>query len=419
MAFFNKLQNTNITTTNRVKYIFLGVLIMLMIGTVYSYSVFRVALEVRFNLSTSLSGVPYMIALASYALFMLIGGKFVHTTHPRNMMLVGGFLVALGWILSSLATNIFIFTITYGLISGAGVGIVYGVPMAVVARWFPERKGLAVGSVLIGFGLSPILTAPLASILVAQFGVMNAFFYLGLGFLVLLPLLTWTFKYPNDEKFHLENKQTAIQPLSINTKEMIKSRTFRGLYLNFILGTTIGLMLIGLTANVGIQFVRLSAFEVSQWMALFAVFNGLGRPIFGWLTDKLDSKSAMFLSYTLISLASLILIFWGKDNFLVYIVAFSIYWFNLGGWLAIAPTSTLRLFGMKYYSQNYGVVFTAYGIGAILGVLSSGMILDLFNSFQFIFIFIIVLCFLGIIITYLFFGAKTLILKKPSLLDTI
>lgn len=414
MFFLNKLENRNLNPTNRWRYIILGILIMLMIGTVYSYSVFRVSLESQFNLSTSLSGVPYMFALASYALFMLISGRFVHTTHPRKMMLIGSFLVAAGWILSAFSPNIFIFTLTYGVISGAGVGIVYGVPMAVVARWFPERKGLAVGSVLIGFGLSPILTAPLASILVTQFGVMNAFLLLGIGFLVLLPLLSWAFKYPEDERSLQEHIQTSPQPLSIDTKDMIKNRTFIGLYLNFILGTTIGLMMIGLTANVGIHYVGFSRLEVSQWMALFAVFNGLGRPIFGWLTDKFDSRFAMLLSYTLISISSIILVLWGKDNIAAYIVAFCIYWFNLGGWLAIAPTSTLRLYGLRNYSQNYGVVFTAYGIGAILGVLSSGMILDIFNNYQYVFIFIITLCILGVTITNLFFSTHSLVLKKQS-----
>ncbi len=412
MTFFNNQQSFTHNKTKPLKYIILGLLIMLMIGTVYSYGIFRVALEERFNLSTSLSGVPYMIALASYSLFMLIGGRFVHQTHPRNMMLVGGLLVSVGWILSSFAPNIYIFTLTYGLISGAGVGIVYGVPMAVVARWFPERKGLAVGSVLIGFGLSPILTAPLANILVIQFGVMSAFFYLGVGFLVLLPLLSWTFEYPNDVNGLQKSKLSTKQPLNKNTKEMIRSETFRGLYINFILGTTIGLMLIGLTANVGINFVGLTPLQVSRWMALFAIFNGIGRPIFGWLTDKLDSRRAMLMSYTLIGLASLILVFWGKGNFIIYIVAFCVYWFNLGGWLAIAPTSTLRLYGLTNYSQNYGVVFTAYGIGAILGVLTSGVILDLFNNYQFIFIFVIVLCILGFIITNFFFGNNKLIIKK-------
>lgn len=414
MTIFNKLQKSENASNFRLKYIILGLLIMLMIGTVYSYSVFRVALETEFNISTSLSGVPYMVALASYALFMLIGGRFVHKLNPRNMMLAGGLLVALGWILSSLTTNIAIFTLTYGFMSGAGVGIVYGVPLAVVARWFPEKKGLAVGTVLIGFGLSPIITAPLASFLVNQFSVMSAFFYLGIGFIILLPLLSWPFKYPNENEMNLNHSQITEMPITINTQDMINNKTFKGLYLNFILGTMIGLMLIGLTANVGVEFIGLSPTQVSRWMALFAIFNGIGRPIFGWLTDKLDSKYAMLISYAFITIASLILLFWGENNYAVFIVTFSLYWFNLGGWLAIAPTSTLRLYGLKHYSQNYGVVFTAYGIGAILGVLSSGLILDLFNNYHFIFIFIIVLCLLGVIITTLFLSHPSAVLKSKS-----
>lgn len=385
----------------RLKYIILGIIIMMFLGTVYSYSVFRLSLEQIFQIESAESGMPYMMALAFYALFMFLTGRYLEQFNPRRIMLIGGMLVSIGWILSSFASNIIILTITYGCISGAGVGIAYGVPMTIVAKWFPEKKGLAVGIVLIGFGLSPLITAPLASLIVAYYGVMNAFLVLGIGFGIALPMLCYPFRYPTELDLthikHAKMVQRSAKDYAIN--EMVKSKSFRGLYLNFIIGTMIGLMLIGMTTSIGVEFVGIEPKKVTQLMAVFAIFNGLGRPVFGWITDKILSKKAMLLSYSLIILAAVLLIVAGINSEMIYIISFSLLWFNLGGWLAIAPASTLRLYGMKNYSRNYGLVFTAYGIGAIIGVSSSGLLLDVFGSYYFVFYYIIALCILGILLT--------------------
>jgi MFS family permease len=161
----------------------------------------------------------------------------------------------------------------------------------------------------------------------------------------------------------------------------------------------IGLTVIGLTTMIGTEIIGISEVNVAFFMSLFAVFNGVGRPIFGWLTDNLSSKKAMVVSFGLIFTASLLMIFAGRGNAILYGISLSIYWLNLGGWLAIAPTSTIKLFGLKNYSQNYGVVFTAYGIGALVGVGTSGMIIDILGSFKYLFYYIILLSILGILIT--------------------
>jgi MFS transporter, OFA family, oxalate/formate antiporter len=395
----------NNLTLSRWKFVILGLLIMLMIGTVYSYSVFRVSIELVFNVNTAISGYPYMVALASYAIFMLITGKFIQQVHPKILLLGGGMLVALGWILSSFTYNILLFTITYGVLSGAGVGVMYGVPMAVVAKWFPDKKGLAVGCVIVGFGLSPLITAPLASQLIQLFGVMQAFLVLGVSFILLLPILVFPIRFPKLEE--VVNYQPIgninIISLDLDTKAMMSQNSFKGLYFNFILGTMIGLTLIGLTANIGTQYVGMEVVHVSQWMAIFAMFNGGGRPLFGWISDRLSIASAMMISFSLIASAALLMLFFGENNPLIFSMSFIIFWFNLGGWLAIAPTATMKLYGLKNYSQNYGVIFTAYGVGAILGVLTSGSILSVFNQIQLIFWYVLAVCVIGIVSTIFFF----------------
>lgn len=278
-------------------YVLLGIIIMMFLGTVYSYSVFRIPLEEEFQIGSTESGLPYMTSLAFYAIFMFLTGKYIEKYDPRMIILTGGLLVAVGWIMSSFATNIIMLTITYGCIGGAGVGIAYGAPMNVVAKWFPEKKGFAVGMVLIGFGLSPLITAPLARVLVESFGVMQTFLILGVCLSVLLPIVAFPLSYPRqiDIKQVEYDRGKVDETLNVQVYEMIRMRTFKGIYLNFVIGTMIGLMLIGSTVNIGVDYVGMDSKIVTQFMALFAIFNGLGRPIFGWVTDKLKPQKAMFL----------------------------------------------------------------------------------------------------------------------------
>jgi OFA family oxalate/formate antiporter-like MFS transporter len=152
-----------------------------------------------------------------------------------------------------------------------------------------------------------------------------------------------------------------------------------------------------MTSNVGVELIKLSPKTVALLISVFAVFNGLGRPIFGLLTDKLSYKKSMLISYILIIIAALLMLFANDGSIILFSISFSIFWFNLGGWLAIAPTSTLIMYGTKHYSQNYGVVFTAYGIGAIIGVLSSGLIIDVLKNYHSIFYFVIGLCIIGVV----------------------
>lgn len=381
------------------KYVVLGIIIMICLGTVYSWSVFRRPVEELYNVGASESGFPYMVSLVFYSVFMLISGRWLDKYSPRFFILVGGILVSIGWILSAYAPNILFLTITYGVICGSGVGIAYGAPMTVVARWFPERKGLAVGIVLVGFGLSPLVTAPVSRRLIEIVGIKSSFIILGIAFGVIIASLSFLFSYPRQNMANNKHDKVDIKSAECNTAHMIRSSRFKGLYLNFVIGTMIGLMMVGMTSLVGMDVFSLNSTQISIAISLFAVFNGIGRPFYGWLIDKISPRKAIFLSYSLIAIASIIFIANILPVYPLFLMSFSLFWFNLGGWLSIAPASTLKMFGIRNYSQNYGVVFTAYGIGALIGVSSSGAIIDFTNNYNLIFYFILALCIIGTILT--------------------
>lgn len=345
---------------------------MLCLGTVYSWSVFRVALEHELGVSSFYSGLPYMISLATYAVFMVLTGRVIPKYSPRLILMVGAIFVGIGYGLSGFFGTIQGITFAFGILAGGGVGIMYGVPLYTIAQNFPQKSGLINGLVLAGFGLSPLITAPIVKLMITDFGVLSTFKILGMVGLVLLSLLSLGFDNSSSGKAASANFE---RPLG----DFLQDRRFRTLFLLFFLGTFIGLSVIGLTKGAGLTWYQLNANQMTWFVSIFAIFNGLGRLLFGMLTDRLGPKFVMRLSLGSILMVALALSLSPEKSSVLFFICFATLWLNLGGWMAIAPTTTLKLFGRADYSRNYGFVFLAYGLGALLGVSVTGLMIDHFG----------------------------------------
>jgi OFA family oxalate/formate antiporter-like MFS transporter len=384
-------------------FVLVGLLMNICLGAVYAFSVFRKPLEGLWGLTATQAGLPFMVFLATFALFMALAGGLVSSWGPKKTSLLGALLVGAGWILAGFAPNILWLTIFYGVIGGSGVGILYGCPIAVAAKWFPDKKGLAVGLTLAGFGLSALLMAPLMTktIAMASVGVSKTFIYFGAAFLAVLLALSFGLRNPKPDWKPAGWKGTAAKgtgAVELDRSQMVRTPSFYILWGSYIIGCLAGLMAIGIAAPVGREVALLTPETAAIAVSVFAVFNGIGRPLYGWLTDKLAPKGTALLSFALILGASALLYFAGKGSAAVYFVAFSVLWLNLGGWLAIAPTATATFFGTKHYAKNYGIMFTAYGIGAILGSLLSGMIHDATGGYLPVFVPVMALAGLGFLV---------------------
>lgn len=242
--------------------------------------------------------------------------------------------------------------------------------------------------------MSPFVTAPIAKRLIDVYGVFNTFKILGIVFLVLLILLSLPFKFPK------ENIQTSSSDVaSISPKEMLKDSRFYILWICFTIATFIGLMIIGKTSPVGEDVIKIDSRKIAFYVSIFSVFNGVGRPLFGYLSDKLKPKNVIMFSFCLVLIASILVIFFKQNTTVLYMISFILFWMNFGGWLSIAPTLTSKFFGPKYYSENYGILFTAYGVGAILGNLTSGIIKDVFGSYTLVAYPIAALVILGMVLS--------------------
>lgn len=385
--------------TGRWLLIPLGMSVLLCLGSVYSWSVFRKPLEGEFNIGATQSLLPYTFALVFYAALMPIAGFYIPRLGTQKVTAIGGLFVGAGYILSSFATNITTMTLTYGVIAGMGVGIAYGVPMAVVAKWFPDKKGLAVGLTIIGFGLSPLVTAPLANSLIDAYTVKPTLRILGIVFTVIILGVALTLELPAKD-WHppnsLARSKSTITP--IYPANLFASRSFYGLWFCYAIGTAIGLSAIGISSSVGEEIIEIDPQLAASSVSIFALFNGVSRPLFGWMSDRFKPHYVAIATYTLILIACVLMINAQEGQVLTYLVAFCLFWFCLGGWLAIAPTTTLRFFNPDNYAQNYGIIFTAYGVGALLGTIATGRIRDWFGIYTYAFYPMAMLAIVGIII---------------------
>jgi len=394
-----------------------GMGIQLCLGAIYSYSLLKIPLQSYFkSLDSTVNDTtmlwPYIIFLLIFALAMPMGGPYMEKYGPRKITMIGGTLTGSGWFLASIATSPIILAVVYGIVGGVGVGLAYGCPIAVSTRWFPDKRGLAVGLTVLGFGFSAAIIGPIADFLTANFGgILNTFRIFGVGFLVIIMLLSilltfppsgWT---PKGWKSSTTKTGTTTK-IDFSRSEMLKTTSFIGLWICYTIGTLAGLMAIGNAASVGKEVANNAAMNMATANVLitslvipFAACNGFGRPLFGSITNKLNPRKTAIVSYVLIMTASLGL-FLMPASMAMYALSFALLWLSLGGWLAIAPTTTASYFGTKDYARNYGVVFTAYGAGAVIGNLLAGQMKDIFGTYIRVFPAVAILAGIGIIVAF-------------------
>jgi MFS family permease len=366
---------------------------MLSMGTIYSWSVFRIPLEDTIGISPSESGLPFLVFLALYAFSMPFAGKLIEKYKPSIVGIAGSILLSLGYLLSGFCSTITQLIFTYGVLGGIGVGTLYGVPVAMASRWFPGAKGVATGTVLLGFGLSPLITAPLASVLIENYGVFNTFRLLGIVFLLLLPIIALFFANPKGYSNIIPEAK-----LYADNKPLTRNKSFYLLWILFFIITFSGLMTISITSPFSQQILSISQTEAAILISLMALSNGFGRLLFGIMIDKAGLRPTMVISYALLLVSSLLIAYVSTGKPVQFIVSMTIMWGAYGGWLTITPLAVMRLLGESHSAKNYGKLFTAYGFGAIAGVTLASKVKEITGSYQSVFYVVFALSILGFFI---------------------
>jgi MFS family permease len=405
----------------------IGLIIQLCLGAVYAYGALRTPILTHFKTDLGLNPSPldmtwpFIIFLGVFAITMPLAGPYIQKMGPKKVCMIGGALCGLGWFAASYAWSPAMLIPLYAIIGGLGVGIAYGVPIACSAQWFPDKRGLAVGLTVLGFGFSSALISYAYLWLKPMYPIMMILKIFGIVFFIVTIACSLYLRFPpagwKPAGWTPPAPAAGAAPrVDFMRNEMTKTGTFKGLWLCYTIGALAGLTAIGIVGPVGNEVMANAGMTkeaagtlVFALILPFAICNGIGRPIFGMLTDKLTPRNTAMLSYVLIIVACL-LMYMSYSSTTVFAISFAILWLCLGGWLAIAPTATASYFGMKDNAKNYGLVFTAYGAGAIIGGIASALmavnikpaagatILEAYRPF---FLLVAVLAALGIVVAYM------------------
>ncbi len=380
-----------------------AVLIQLALGSFYAWSVFTQLLTDPagpYAFSASQTAWIFSAGLATFAVVMLFAGRWQARFGPRPVVLAGGAVLGLGYMLAGLFGSSFLPQLLFiGVIGGFGIGMAYVVPIAVGVKWFPDKKGLITGLAVAGFGFGATIWVKLAG---AWFGgllntthwfglpgVQSVFFIYGLLFLTLVVLgglvmvnppegykpAGWT---PPEPRHAATSGGTEF-----TTRAMLRTPQFYALWAVFMFSALAGLMVIYSIKLFGIDALSYhgvagASAVAGTAMAWYAIFNGLGRIVWGSLSDRLGRKASIVVMAAAQGLVMLTVyhgfVVFGSE--LGFIVAASLIGFNFGGNFALFPATTADYFGNAGVGGNYPWIFTAYGVAGILGPQMAGLFKD-------------------------------------------
>jgi MFS family permease len=380
-----------------------AILIQLALGALYAWSVFTKILTDPagiYQFTATQTAWIFSAGLATFALVMVLAGRWQAKTGPRLMTILGGLLLGAGFVLGGLFGSTFWSQFFFiGIVAGAGIGMAYVVPIAVGVKWFPDKKGTITGLAVAGFGFGATIWVKLAG---SWFGgllnttevfglphVQSVFLIYGIIFAILV-LLGSTVMVNPPEGYRpkgwkpAESDTTAqLGSEGYTPARMMRTPQFYAIWLVFASSAVAGLMVIYCIQLFGLDALEYRGVEnavviTGTAMAWYAIFNGLGRILWGMISDRIGRKSAI-IAMSAFQGVIMLMMYHGFINLGLatgLIVGASFVGFNYGGIFALFPAITADFFGNKEVGRNYGWVFTSYGVAGILGPLLAGVFKD-------------------------------------------
>lgn len=399
---------------------FSGTGINLALGMLYSWSVINayisapavdpktgVANLTTWGYSAAQGSLPYSVALGVFAIVMVFAGRAQDKFGPRLVATIGGAMMGLGLIVASLASktmspdqSIWLLVLGFGVLGGAGIGLGYASTTPAAVKWFPpSKKGLITGIVVAGFGLASVYVSPMTTWLLAKkvsfyffeinglgLGVAKTFLIEGIFFFAVTVVLAQFLKNPPKDYVAVEAAPKADAPAARKAapktahrdytwQEMIKTPQFYILWTMYAFVSFAGLMIIGHMAKIyKVQMPSDAVVLGFLLVAILAIGNASGRVIAGIVSDKIGRPMTMMVFFISQAVFMGILFISGSPAILA-VAAFGV-GFNYGANLTLFPANTADFFGVKNLGVNYGLVFTAWGFGGVLGSMAAGWIVD-------------------------------------------
>lgn len=356
------------------------------LGAVYAWSVFRIPLAKQFGWSISEVTLTFTISIFVLGIAAFFGGLWLNRNGPRVVALTGGVLYGTGVFLASFSAHkLWWLYLSYGLIGGLGLGFGYIVPVAVLVKWFPDRRGLITGIAVGGFGAGALITAPVATELIQKIGVLSTFAYLGIAYLIVTVLAALFMQNPPDgwkpegwTPTRFRTAQSSVHDYTL--AEALRTWQWYALWLLLFLNTIAGISIISQEAPIFEELVGVSAVVAASMVGIASIGNAVGRVFWAWVSDLITRRATFFVMFLL-----QVLLFWFLPNVAIVTLMTILTFIVLmcyGGGFGTMPAFAADYFGSKNVGPIYGLMLTAWGCASLIGPLLIAYMREMTGSYH-------------------------------------
>ena len=353
--------------------------INLCIGSLYAWSVFSAPMAEYLSQLNGIKLTPanlaivFVIANSVGPITMISGGKINDTFGPKLVIFFGGLMFGGGMILSSFAKNITHLILSYGVLTGLGLGMVYGATISTSIKFFPDKRGFVGGITTALFGISSVIIPPIAASITAKMGVLSAFKIIGLAFTIIVCISAFFidkcpegFK-PNGWTPPMQKNNSSMPSVNKDWKEMLQTPTFYVMISLLMCGAVAGLMCISLASPLAKKMIGMSVASATAAVSTLALFNVLGRISAGLISDKIGRINTL-ASACLLSIVGLYFMYIsGEGDVRTFYIGISIIGICFGSFMGVFPGFTADQFGAKNNSVNFGIMFSGFAIAGYVG----------------------------------------------------
>ena len=349
----------------------LGLIAMMSISSPqYVWTLFTKPLQESLGATLAAVQVTFTIVIVLQTWLSPLQGYLVDRFGARLLIATGCLLSGLGWISAAYATSLTGLYLTYGLFCGIGTGIVYVGIIGLVVRWFPDRRGLATGVVAAGYGFGAILTTFPIDTMMKQAGYQHTLVVFGVILGIVGAAAALALRMPTSADV-LPPPPVMASQAGIPPNRMLRSKVFWLMFVMMTMMSTGGLMIISQFAAFSRDFgvanvVVFGLAALPLALTIDRLTNGLTRPFFGWVSDKIGRENTMGIAF-LMEAAAVTAMVMSRDNALVFVILSGVVFFGWGEIFSLFPSTLTDTFGAKHATTNYGLLYVAQGVGSILG----------------------------------------------------
>jgi len=361
------------------------------IGSVYAWSVYVKPIQQEMSWNLTDVTIAFSVAIFFLGLSAALMGKFVERNGPKVSALIAAALFGLGTMgagLAILMESKLLLYFFYGVLGGCGLGIGYISPVSTLVKWFPDKRGMATGLAIMGFGFASAIWGPTIKILIERVGISNTFFILGFIYFVIMSLSALYLQAPEEgympEKFKKklsDGKKKIKEDLSrLGLNEAIKTPRFYGLWIMLFINVTCGIAIIGVASPLLQEVVGISALAAAAAVGLMGIFNGAGRIVWASLSDYLTRPIVYIIFFFTQAIA-----FYMLPSITEVIVFQFVLYFIMscyGGGFSSIPAYIGDIFGTKELGAIHGYILTAWAAAGLVGPLIISIVKDITGSYS-------------------------------------